>query len=103
MDVVTIAVTQAEETEEEKDSAGTREIKLPERKHVKKTKQLLEDAVLLIAADTNYLDGRGLVGINKGRNGGEGEEQEIIYLPQYGIIEPLTLDEAALMDAIEQF
>lgn len=103
MDVVTIAVTQAEETEEEKDSAGTREIKLPERKHVKKTKQLLEDAALLIAADTNYLDGRGLVGINKGRNGGEGKEQEIIYLPQYGIIEPLTLDEAALMDAIEQF
>jgi len=102
-DVVVLAITQADETDEEKDDNGSRELKLPQRKDVKKTKQLLEDAAMLIAVDTNYLDGRGLVGINKGRNGGEGEVTEIIYLPQYGIIEPLSIDEAALMDAIEQF
>lgn len=100
---VIFAITQAEETEEEKNESGTREVKLPQRKDVKKTKALLEDATMLIAVDTNYLDGRGLVGINKGRNGGEGEEQEIIYLPQYGIIEPLSVDEAELQALISEF
>lgn len=100
---VVFAITQAEETEEEKDDAGSREIKLPERKDVKKTKQLLEDAALLIAVDTNYKDGRGLVGLNKGRDGGEGEQCEIIYLPQYGIIEPLSIDEAEVAALVEQF
>lgn len=103
LDVVTFAITQADETDEQIESAGEREVKLPQRKEVAKTKQLLQDAALLIAVDTNYLDGRGLVGLNKGRDGGEGEEQEIIYLPQYGIIEPLTLDEAELLAAIEGF
>lgn len=102
-DTVIFAITQAEETEEEKNESGTREVKLPQRKDVKKTKALLEDATMLIAVDTNYLDGRGLVGINKGRNGGEGEEQEIIYLPQYGIIEPLSVDEAELQALISEF
>ena len=100
---VMFAITQAEETEEEKDDSGSREIKLPQRKDTKKTKQLLEDAAMLIAVDTNYLDGRGIVGVNKSRNGGEGEEQEIMYLPQYGIIEPLSLEESELMSLIDQF
>ena len=100
---VMFAITQAEETEEQKEAGESREVKLPQRKDVKKTKQLLEDAALLIGVDTNYKDGRGLVGLNKGRNGGEGEEQEIIYLPQYGIIEPLSLDESELLEAIGEF
>lgn len=102
-DVVVLAITQADETDEEKDDNGSRELKLPQRKDVKKTKQLLEDAAMLIAVDTNYLDGRGLVGINKGRDGGEGEVTEIIYLPQYGIIEPLSLEDTELIEAIEEF
>lgn len=101
--VTIFAITQAEETEEQKDDTGSREIKLPQRKDTKKTKALLEDAAMLIAVDTNYLDGRGIVGVNKSRNGGEGEEQEIIYLPQYGIIEPLSLDESELLEAIGEF
>jgi replicative DNA helicase len=103
MDVVVFAITQADETDEEIDEAGSREIKLPERKDVKKTSQLLEDAALLIAIDTNYKDGRGMVGLNKGREGGEGEYGEIIYLPQYGIIEELSIDEAELFAAIDEF
>lgn len=101
--VVVFAITQADETDEEKNDDGSREIKLPQRKDVMKTKQLLQDAALLIAIDTNYLDGRGLIGLNKGRDGGEGEEQEIIYLPQYGIIEPLTIEESELFEAISEF
>ncbi|WP_375198189.1 hypothetical protein, partial [Sphingobium sp.] len=43
-------------------------------------------AALLIAVDTNAKEGRGLIGLNKGRDGGEGEVAEIIYLPQIGVV-----------------
>lgn len=95
-ETVIIAITQAEEISEEEDEDGNRELQLPQRKEVKKTTQLLEDAAVLIAIDTNYKEGRGLIGINKGRDGGEGEEAEIIYLPQYGIIEELTVDPSGI-------
>ncbi len=91
--VVTIAITQADEGKEDKDDDGNRELKLPAREDVKKTKQLLEDAYLLIAVDTDYKQGRGLVGINKGRTGGEGEFAEIIYIPQVGVVRELETGE----------
>ncbi|MDR4959647.1 DnaB-like helicase C-terminal domain-containing protein [Bacillus sonorensis] len=80
------ALTQAEEGEG-KDADF--ELKLPQRKDVKKTKALLEDAALLIAVDTNAEEGRGLIGLNKGRDGGEGKSAEIVYLPQFGVIKQL--------------
>ncbi|MCY9435184.1 DnaB-like helicase C-terminal domain-containing protein [Bacillus haynesii] len=80
------ALTQAEEGEG-KDADS--ELKLPQRKDVKKTKALLEDAALLIAVDTNAEEGRGLIGLNKGRDGGEGQRAEIVYLPQFGVINQL--------------
>ena len=80
------ALTQAEEGEG-KDADS--ELKLPQRKDVKKTKALLEDAALLIAVDTNAEEGRGLIGLNKGRDGGEGKSAEIVYLPQFGVINQL--------------
>lgn len=100
---VIFAITQADEEEEKKDEDGSRELKIPQRKDVKKTKQLLEDAYLLIGVDTDYKQGRGVVGLNKGRDGGEGDEQEIIYLPQYGIIEELSISDAEMMDAVKDF
>lgn len=100
---VIFAITQADETNEETDDEGNRELVLPQRKDVAKTKQLLQDAALLIAVDTNYLDGRGLIGLNKGRDGGEGETAEIIYLPQYGIIEEISFDESLAMQLAENF
>ena len=100
---VIFAITQADETNEETDEDGNRELKIPDRKDVSKTKALLQDAALLIGVDTNYLDGRGLLGINKGRDGGEGERAEIIYLPQYGIIEEISIDEALAMQLAAQF
>lgn len=93
-ETVIFAITQADETDEETDEEGNRELSMPSRAEVSKTKQLLQDAALLIGIDTNYLDGRGIVGINKGREGGEGEVAEIIYLPQYGIIEELSKEMA---------
>lgn len=84
--VVVIAITQAEETSSEEDEDGTRELKLPDREDVKKTKQLLEDAYKLIAVDTDYKQGRGLVGVNKGRDGGEGNVSEILYIPNIGVV-----------------
>ena len=89
------ALTQADE-DDEKAGDGARELKLPQRKDVKKTKALLEDAALLIAVDTNAKEGRGLIGLNKGRDGGEGEVAEIIYLPQIGVVkQPETGTRAA--------
>lgn len=87
-----IAITQAEEGDE-KNEEGQRELKLPERKDVKKTKSLLEDAYQLIAIDTDYKQGRGLVGVNKGRDGGEGNVSEVLYMPQYGVVKELTFNE----------
>ncbi|MED1742037.1 DnaB-like helicase C-terminal domain-containing protein [Bacillus swezeyi] len=86
------ALTQAEEGEG-KDADS--ELKLSQRKDVKKTKALLEDAALLIAVDTNAEEGRGLIGLNKGRDGGEGKSAEIVYLPQFGVIKQLGGDEGS--------
>jgi replicative DNA helicase len=93
---VIFAITQAEETVETKDDDGSRELALPERKDVKKTKQLLEDAYLLIGVDTDYKQGRGLIGLNKGRDGGEGISAEIIYIPQVGVVKEPEMGEAAV-------
>jgi replicative DNA helicase len=93
---VIFAITQAEETTETKDDDGSRELALPERKDVKKTKQLLEDAYLLIGVDTDYKQGRGLIGLNKGRDGGEGISAEIIYIPQVGVVKEPEMGEAAV-------
>ena len=91
-----IAITQADETKEEVSDEGSRELAMPERADVKKTKQLLEDAYQLIGVDTDYKQGRGIVGVNKGRDGGEGDLTEFIYAPQYGVIEPIATGEDAL-------
>lgn len=94
--VVTLAITQADESREETDEEGTRELALPDRSEVKKTKALLEDAAMLIAVDTDYKQGRGLVGINKGRNGGEGDSVEIIYVPQIGVVREMETGEGSV-------
>lgn len=94
--VVTIAITQADEDAAEKDDDGVRELRAPRRDDVKKTKQLLEDAALLIGIDTLAQEGRGVIEIGKGRSGGEDTRIEIVYLPNIGIVrEPKAEDMAA--------
>ncbi|MFP3840291.1 DnaB-like helicase C-terminal domain-containing protein [Bacillus safensis] len=96
MDVVIFAITQAGEDDATEDDLGNREIKLPKRKDVMKTSALLQDAAVLIPVDTNVREGRGLVGVNKGRDGGEDEVVEIVYLPQVGLIKQVAAEETDL-------
>jgi replicative DNA helicase len=100
---VIFAITQADEVDEKENDDGNRELRLPKRSEVKKTKALLEDAALLIAVDTNSQEGRGLIGLNKGRDGGEGEWREILYLPQIGVIREMDTGEVAVSQFTSQF
>jgi len=95
---VIIAITQAEETDGTEDDDGERELELPKRKDVKKTKALLEDAALLIGVDSAYKQGRGMVGVFKGRDGGEGNTSEILYMPQFGVVREMETGEASVAD-----
>lgn len=96
-DVVMHVITQADEDKKEKDKDGNRELKAPTRAEIKKTKQVLEDANCVFGIDT--LDGLGIIEIGKGRNGGEGNTAEVIYLPSYGIVKQMETGE----EAAEQF
>lgn len=95
---VVIAITQAEEIEQSENEDGTRELELPQRKHVTKTKQLLQDAALLIGVDSDYKQGRALIGIFKGRDGKEGDVSEVLYMPSYGVVKELETGENSIKD-----
>lgn len=82
--VVLHVITQADEDGTEK-QGDERELKLPSRSEVKKTKQVLEDAAYLLAFDS--CDGRFSLGVGKGRSGGEGEQVDGLFLPSIGYIE----------------
>src|SRR5690625_3797443 len=95
---VVVAITQAEETKETETDEGTRELIIPDREDVSISKRLMHDAYLLIGIDSDYKQGRGIVGVNKGRDGGEGDISEFIYAPQYGVVKPLETGKNALKD-----
>jgi replicative DNA helicase len=84
-------ITQAEEVRDDTDENGNRELRPPKRAEIKKTKSVLEDATNTFGIDS--LDGRGLIEIGKGRNGGEGTQVEVLYLPNYGIVKELPTGE----------
>jgi replicative DNA helicase len=86
-------ITQAEEIRETSDEDGNRQLKAPERAEIKKTKAVLEDATNTFGIDS--IDGRFLIKIGKGRNGGEGTEIEGTYLPSIGLVKEFTKDELA--------
>lgn len=92
-------ITQADEEDEREDDEGERELCPPKRKHVKKTKAILEDSTNLIGVDTLNKQGRGILAIGKGRNGGEGAKVEIVYLPNYGIVHEIDTRAQAEMFA----
>lgn len=96
LDVVMLALTQASAKTSEKSEDGHRELKMPEREDVKKASNLMEDAAILIGVDSDYKQGIGLVGILKGRDGGEGDMSHVTYLPQFGIIDEIAVGEDAM-------
>jgi hypothetical protein len=77
-------ITQADEVKDDRDDEGNRELRAPKRAEIKKTKAVLEDAANVFGIDT--LDGAGIIEIGKGRNGGEGTQVEVLYLPNFGIV-----------------
>lgn len=101
-DVAIIALTQSEENENEADKDGNRELVLPKRSEVMKSSALLQDSSMLIGVDTNYLDGIGKVGLNKGRSGGEGNVSNLIFLPQYGVVKEIETGVGA-MQGFDEF
>ncbi|NOU98429.1 AAA family ATPase [Paenibacillus planticolens] len=87
-DVVGIFAIQASSTEKsEADDEGRRELKLPRRDQVKTTKAVLEIATNLFAFDA--VDGNGRIGVEKGRNGGEGFTIDLLALMDYGVLREL--------------
>lgn len=94
--VVIHIVTQAEEVKDDTDEDGVREIRPPKRAEIKKTKSVLEDAANTFGIDT--LNGEGIIEIGKGRNGGEGTQVHLLFLPNYGIVRQMETGEAAAND-----
>jgi hypothetical protein len=86
-------ITQAEEVRDDTDEDGNRELRAPKRAEIKKTKAILEDSANVFGIDS--LDGRGLIEAGKARNGGEGVQVEVTYLPNYGIVNEMETGEAA--------
>jgi hypothetical protein len=87
-DVVGIFAIQASSTEKsDADDDGRRELKLPRRDQVKTTKAVLEIATNLFAFDA--VDGNGRIGVEKGRNGGEGFAIDLLALMDYGVLREL--------------
>lgn len=89
--IVTHVITQADEGKTTTDEAGGRELSPPQRSEIKKTKQVLEDAVTVFGIDSVSQDGRGMIVIGKGRNGGEDAVVEVIYLPNYGVVKEIEM------------
>lgn len=85
-------ITQADEDGQQSDDE--RELNAPARGTVKKTKAVLEDAANLFAIDT--VDGRGIIVIGKGRQGGEGTYVEVVYMPNFGIVREIADDLGAI-------
>lgn len=83
-------ITQADENANEKGEDGVREMKPPKRAEIKKTKAVLEDAVNTFGIDTLAHEGRGVIELGKGRNGGEDARVEIVYLPNFGIVKEIV-------------
>ncbi|MGG3742538.1 DnaB-like helicase C-terminal domain-containing protein [Paenibacillus chibensis] len=83
-------ITQADENPSEKGDDGVREMKPPKRAEIKKTKAVLEDAANTFGIDTLAHEGRGIIELGKGRNGGEDARVEIVYLPNFGIVREVT-------------
>lgn len=93
--VVMHVITQAEEVKDDKDEDGNRELRVPVRAEIKKTKAVLEDASMTIGLDT--CDGQFRIELGKGRQGGEGDVIEGIFLPAIGLVYEPQMNEFAKM------
>ncbi|RCX22895.1 replicative DNA helicase [Fontibacillus phaseoli] len=86
-DVVGIFTIQAQTERQETEEGEHRAVKLPKRDQVKTTKAVLEIATNLFSFDA--ANGNGALGVEKGRNGGEGFAIELVALMDYGVLREL--------------
>jgi replicative DNA helicase len=94
-DVVGFYTVQATVEKKQKDENGHRELKVPTRDQVKTTMRLLDIATNLIGFDSNEKEGIALLGVEKGRNGGEDFQLELMALFDYGVLKEFPTGEAA--------
>lgn len=101
-DVVGIYTIQANTERQDTEDGAAREVKPPKRDQVKTTKAVLEIATNLFAFDA--ANGIGKLGIEKGRNGGEGFVIELLALMDYGVLrEPDTRTQAQQFAGVSGF
>lgn len=100
-DVVGLYAVQATVVKKATDDEGNRELSLPTRDKVKTSKALLEIATNLFSFDS--IDGLALLGLEKGRNGGEGFEIELLALLDYGVLREMPSGEVAAQQFTEIF
>ncbi|MBA9027574.1 DnaB-like helicase C-terminal domain-containing protein [Peribacillus huizhouensis] len=94
-DVVGFYTVQATVEKKQTGEDGVRELNLPTRDQVKTSKRLLDIATNLISFDSLEKDGIAMLGIEKGRNGGEDFTLELIALFDYGVLAEFPKGEAA--------
>lgn len=83
-DVIGFYAVQATVEKSKTDEENQRELKLPKRDQMKTSKRLLDICSLLIAFDSK--PGIAKLGVEKGRNGGEGFEIELLALMDVGVL-----------------
>ena len=94
-DVVGIYAVQATVEKKQTDDDGARELKLPTRDQVKTSKRLLDIATNLISFDSVAKEGVAMLGVEKGRNGGEDFTLELMALFDYGVLKEVPTGEVA--------
>lgn len=94
-DVLGFYTVQATVEKKQTDEDGVREVKLPTRDQVKTSKRLLDIATNLIGFDSVAKEGIAGLGIEKGRNGGEDFELELMALFDFGVLKEFPKGEAA--------
>jgi replicative DNA helicase len=102
-DVVGFYTVQATVDKKQKDENGHRELKVPTRDQVKTTMRLLDIATNLIGFDSNEKEGIALLGVEKGRNGGEDFQLELMALFDYGVLKEFPTGEAAAAQFMNVF
>lgn len=101
-DVVGLYSVQATVEKQKTTDEGRRELKLPKRDQLKTTKALLDIATCLFSFDS--CDSVARLGIEKGRNSGEGLEVELIALLDHGVLkEPSSGENLTAQFDMENF
>ena len=99
-DVIGFYAVQATVEKKQTSEEGAREIKLPSRDQVKTSKRLLDIATNLISFDSVAKEGIAMLGVEKGRNGGEDFTLELMALFDYGVLKEFPTGEEQRVSSI---